>query len=73
MTRFWSSTSGNGPGAVKYVVPTIANGMVFVAGGASNYAPGPQGQTGVNCSPAASGGTAPTCQGLLVVYGQLTP
>ncbi|HVI07086.1 MAG TPA: hypothetical protein VND65_02205 [Candidatus Binatia bacterium] len=73
LTRLWSSTSGNGPGAVKYAVPTIANGMVFVAGGAANYAPGPQGATGVNCYPAASGGNSPTCQGLLVVYGKLTP
>lgn len=75
LPELWSSGSGSGPGAVKYAVPTVANGMVFVAGGAANYAPGPQGgQNGaVNCYPAASGGSTPTCTGLLAVYGKLTP
>jgi hypothetical protein len=36
LEELWSSSlsqSNNGPGAVKFAVPTIANGLVFVAGG----------------------------------------
>ena len=77
LTRLWSSGSGNGPGTVKFAVPTVANGMVFVAGGNNNpaYAPGIWSSTnGVNCSPATLGGpNSPTCAGLLAVYGKLTP
>jgi len=77
LSRLWSSGSGNGPGTVKYAVPTVANGMVFVAGGNNNpaYAPGIWSSTNsVNCSPAALGGpNSPTCVGLLSVYGKLNP
>ena len=57
-----------GPGAVKYSVPTIAGGLVFVGGGEANpvyYSPGPAG-SGANCTPSASGGS---CVGALYIYG----
>jgi hypothetical protein len=70
ISGLWSDTT-SGPGGVKYAVPTVANGMVFVAGGAAAYSPGLTQTTGVNCSPAAYPGSSPsTCPGLLVVYGQ---
>jgi hypothetical protein len=73
LNELWASnvsSSYTGPGAVKFAVPTVANGMVFVTGGNNNpyYEPGPFGGTNVNCSPAAPGGT---CTGLLSVYGKL--
>ena len=77
LNELWSSTVGTGnagPGAVKFQVPTVANGMVFVAGGNTSYAPGTKGGDGgrVNCYPAAAqGATPPTCTGLLSVYGML--
>jgi hypothetical protein len=58
-----------GPGAVKFVVPTIAGGLVFVAGGAANpnyYKPGKDTSNGANCTPSASGGS---CLGALYIYG----
>jgi hypothetical protein len=74
LNELWnSSTSGNddGPGAVKYTVPTVANGLVFVAGGPPKYAPGPAGGTGVNCTSSYPSGTGtPTCGGMLSVYGK---
>ena len=68
-----STSAGNaGPGAVRFTVPTVAGGLVFVAGGAPGYAPGPVGGTGVNCTAAAlATSTTPTCGGLLEVYGKL--
>jgi len=55
-----------GPGAVKFGVPTVAGGMVFVAGGAANpqyYFPS---SSGTNCTPSASGGS---CLGGFYIYG----
>jgi len=62
-----------GPGAVKFAVPTVAGGLVFVPGGTPGYAPGVPGGTGVNCTAAAlADSTTPTiCGGMLSVYGQL--
>jgi hypothetical protein len=69
-----SASAGNsGPGAVKFMVPTIAGGLVFVAGGTPGYAPGPPGGAGVNCTATAlvNSSTPATCGGLLSVYGKL--
>ncbi len=69
-----SQTKGNnGAGAVKFTVPTIAGGLVFVAGGIPGYAPGPPGGKGVNCTAAAlvTSGTPKVCGGMLSVYGKL--
>lgn len=84
ITEYFKSSSlsavPNGPGAVKFTVPTVAGGMVFVAGGAgptsngtrTGYVPGPTGFSGggntVNCSPTATSGT---CAGYLFVYGSV--
>lgn len=59
----WSDTS-NGPASVRFVPPTIANGMVFVAGGNANpyYDPGTVNGT-TNCPV-----TAPTNCGELVIW-----
>jgi len=41
LENIWKSSISNanaGPGAVKFAVPTVANGLVFVSGGASGYA-----------------------------------
>ena len=68
-----NSAGNNGPGSVKFSVPTIAGGLVFVPGGAPGYAPGPPGGKGVNCTAAAlvTSGTPPACGGLLSVYGKV--
>jgi len=59
----WSDTV-NGPASVRFVPPTIANGMVFVAGGNANpfYDPGTVNGT-TNCSV-----TGPTNCGELVIW-----
>lgn len=36
----YSSTNPGNPGSVKFVVPTIADGQIFLGGGAQGYAPG---------------------------------
>lgn len=59
-----------GPGAVKFVVPTIAGGLVFVAGGEANpvyYKPGKDTSNGANCTPSANSGGS--CLGALYIYG----
>lgn len=67
-----TSSSNYGPGAVKFTVPTIANGFVFVPGGVSSYAPGLPGGINVSCTAAfLATCTTPACQGMLSVYGQL--
>jgi hypothetical protein len=68
------STSSTGPGAVKFTVPTVANGLAFVGGGVPGYAPGLKGGTNVNCTGVTLtgiGGTTQQCNGALYVYGQL--
>jgi len=73
LLELWESdtlSSNYGPGAVKFSVPTIANGLVFVGGGASGYAPGPLNGTNVTCTSAAQAtANTPECQGMLSVYG----
>jgi len=59
-----------GPGAVKFAVPTIAGGLVFVAGGEANpvyYKPGKDTSNGANCTPSATAGGS--CLGALYIYG----
>jgi hypothetical protein len=76
LQKLWESAMGTdntGPAAVKYTVPTVAGGLVFVPGGAPGYAPGPPGGSGVNCTAAAlANSTTPTvCGGMLSIYGKV--
>jgi hypothetical protein len=75
LKELWHSStlvSNYGPGAVKFVAPTIANGFVFVAGGAPGYAPGMPGAMNVTCTATfLATSTTPACQGMLSVYGKL--
>lgn len=76
LTELWESNIGTanlGPGAVKFTVPTVAGGLVFVSGGTPGYAPGPPGAKNVNCTAAALVNTAtPTiCGGMLSIYGKV--
>ena len=74
LQELWQASGTNvGPGAVKYTIPTVAGGLVFVGGGTSGYAPGPPGGTGVNCTASAlANSTTPTvCGGQLAVYGKI--
>ncbi len=68
-----TSTDDAGPGAVKFTVPTVAGGLVFVPGGTPGYAPGLPGGKNVNCTAAAlANSTTPTtCGGMLAVYGKI--
>jgi hypothetical protein len=71
----WESSTSSlntGPGAVKFTVPTVAGGLVFVPGGTPSYSPGIPGGTLTNCTAAALANTTlPTiCGGMLSVYGK---
>jgi len=58
----YNSTNPGNPGSVKFVVPTIADGQVFLGGGAQGYVPG-----GANC-PVPSTTTQPTACGGLAMF-----
>jgi hypothetical protein len=60
-SAFNASVPGN-PGAVKFVAPTIADGKIFIAGGAQGYQPG-----AANC-PTPSTTVQPTACGALAMY-----
>ena len=66
LSQLWTSYSSfspdpNAPGAVKFVVPTIANGKVFIAGGEGGSTPYDPAESGTNCVPNA-------CTGWLTIY-----
>jgi hypothetical protein len=54
LTQLWSSSTVGGPGAVKFQVPTIANGKAYVAGQVVGNVKG--------C------GVSTGCSGLLMIY-----
>jgi hypothetical protein len=65
LTYLWQSGSGyssTNAGAVKFVVPTIVDGYIFMAGGAKQYSPGTS-----NC-PVPTATTQPTACGGLGMY-----
>jgi hypothetical protein len=61
-TSAYNTSVPGSPGAVKFVVPTIAEGKIFIAGGAQGYEPG-----SANC-PTPSATVQPTACGGLAMY-----
>ena len=61
-TSAYSSTNPGNPGSVKFVVPTIADGKIFLGGGAQGYNPG-----SANC-PTPSPTVQPTACGGLAMF-----
>jgi len=59
-TSAYSNTTPGSPGAVKFVVPTIVDGKIFLAGGAQGYEPGTSNcpVPSVTVQPTACGGIA---------------
>jgi hypothetical protein len=62
MTELWDSQTSEqtGPGAVKFVPPTVVDGKILIGGGIPGYIPG-----GANCPVVP----LPTACGQLTVYG----
>jgi hypothetical protein len=68
-TSAYNSSVPGSPGAVKFVVPTVADGKIFLAGGNQNYYPGQNNynNSGVNCvTPSAT--QQPTNCGALAMF-----
>jgi len=61
-TSAYSNTVPGNPGGVKFVVPTIVEGQIFVAGGGQGYQPNT-----ANC-PTPSVTTQPTACGAITMY-----
>ncbi len=61
-TSAFSKTVPGNPGAVKFVVPTVADGKIFIAGGSPGYQPNSS-----NC-PTPSATVQPTSCGALTMY-----
>jgi len=61
-TTAYDTTVPGNPGAVKFMAPTIADGKIFIAGGAQGYQP-----TSQNC-PAPSTSVQPTACGGIAMY-----
>jgi len=60
------------PGAVKFAVPTVAGGLVFVPGGTPGYAQAcPRNRRQLHGAALVDSTTPTICGGMLSVYGQL--
>ena len=65
-TTAYNAASPGNPGAVKLAVPTIADGMLFIAGGAPSYYP--DDPVSGNCLAPAVGTSDPTGCGAITMY-----